>query len=96
MRDYLLLTLPVLVFEHPPDLDDPTNASAAEHVYSHSFADGKVTTTAWVSLNPPLFRVEWRGPLSRRYWPEYVTWRQTIFDDVKQRTGHRIGAIDLI
>lgn len=66
------------------------------HIYTRVFADGKVTATATVRVNPLVFRLEWCGPMSRRYWPEYVAWRQMIFDDVEPRTGHRTLIIDLI
>jgi hypothetical protein len=65
------------------------------HTYKHKFRGG-VKATAMISMDPFSFRVEWQGRPTRKVFPEYCRWRQTIFDDIHKRTGKRVAVIDLV
>ena len=65
------------------------------HTYRHVFANG-TKATATITLHPFKFEVAWDGPTSRKLFPEYCRWRQTIFADVAVKTGKRIAIIDMV
>ncbi len=64
------------------------------HTYHHTFANG-TKAKALIGVDPVRFEVEWDGPKSRKLFPEYCRWRQTMFDDFAKRTGKRIAVVDM-